>query len=221
MAETVCGPADEVGGDVLDRLGELVDQSLVRLDEEPGEPRFAMLETIREYAAEMLAARGEADAIARRHADGVPRPGRGGGAAPVGRGPAAWLDRLEREHDNLRAALDWATDHDPALAVDLAFALWRFWQQRGYLNEARARLERDGRAGLGARTGRPGALRRGVRRRSPTGSPTGRRPSRWYDEALAIWRTLGDRARDRQRPVQPRLRRHDRGDDAARRTGAT
>ena len=53
-----------------------------------------------------------------------------------------WLDRLERDHDNLRAALDWATARpDPEVAARLAFALWRFWQQRGYLNEARARFE--------------------------------------------------------------------------------
>ena len=53
-----------------------------------------------------------------------------------------WLERLEREHDNLRAALDWATARpEPTLGARLAFALWRFWQQRGYLNEARARIE--------------------------------------------------------------------------------
>ena len=68
MAERVCGPAHEVGGDVVERVGELVDQTLVRLDEDAAEPRFAMLETIREYATEMLAARGEAEAIADRHA---------------------------------------------------------------------------------------------------------------------------------------------------------
>ena len=54
-----------------------------------------------------------------------------------------WLDRLERDHDNMRAALDWAiAKPDPALGARLATALWRFWQQRGYLNEARARFER-------------------------------------------------------------------------------
>ncbi len=70
MAETVCGPSDELGIDVFDGIGALVDQSLVRIDEGTGDgpPRFTMLDTIREYAAEMLAARGEADAIAERHA---------------------------------------------------------------------------------------------------------------------------------------------------------
>ena len=83
MAEAVCGPADELGGDVLDGLGELVDQSLVRLDEDAAtEPRFAMLETIREYAAELLATRGEADDVRDRHAHGDARPRRAGGAAP-------------------------------------------------------------------------------------------------------------------------------------------
>ena len=77
MAETVCGPADELGVDVFEGLGALVDQSLVRIDEMAGgEPRFVMLDTIREFAAEMLAARGETDLLASRHAHAMLDPGR-------------------------------------------------------------------------------------------------------------------------------------------------
>jgi tetratricopeptide (TPR) repeat protein len=54
---------------------------------------------------------------------------------------AAWLDRLQAEHDNLRVALAWATGHDPVLAAELAAPLWRYWQMRGYLREGRAALE--------------------------------------------------------------------------------
>ena len=142
MVERVCGPAHEVGGDVVVRAGELVDQSLVRLDEDAAEPRFAMLETIREYATEMLVARGEAEAIADRHAAAMLELAEQAAPELNGADQRAWLDRLEREHDNMRAASDWSmAKPDPVLAVRLAFALWRFRQQRGYLNEARARFE--------------------------------------------------------------------------------
>jgi predicted ATPase/class 3 adenylate cyclase len=141
MAETVGGPPADVGGDVLDRIAELHDQSLVRLDEGPGEARFALLETIREFAAEMLIERGEADDIARRHANAFLDLAATASPHLAGADQRGWLDRLERDHDNLRAALDWATANDPSVAANLAYHLWRFWQQRGYLNEARARLE--------------------------------------------------------------------------------
>ena len=194
MAEPVCGPADEIGGDVVDRIGELVDQSLVRIDEEREEPRFTMLETIREYAAEMLASHGEADEIGRRHAETF--LGFAQRAAPELSGPAQrrWLDRLEREHDNLRAALDWATDHpEPALAARLAFALWRFWQKRGYLNEARARLEAMASLGWDL-----DPVDRAIFAETLGGVAYWQsdRPAAamWYDEALVIWRRSGDRA---------------------------
>jgi predicted ATPase/class 3 adenylate cyclase len=193
MAETVCGPAEEIGGEVVDRLGELVDQSLVRLDEERAEPRFAMLETIREYAAEMLASGGDAESIAARHAMAMLELAQRAAPELSGADQRVWLDRLEREHDNLRAALDWATTRpEPQLAVRLGFALWRFWQQRGYLNEARSRLD--------AMAAQDWALEPVDRARFAealggiaywqSDQATVRER---YDEALAIWRTLGDR----------------------------
>jgi tetratricopeptide (TPR) repeat protein len=100
-----------------------------------------MLETIREFAAEMLAIRGETDPIAARHALEVLALAQRASRELSGADQRQWLDRLEREHDNARAALDWSTAHDPTIAARLAFAMWRFWQQRGYLNEARARFD--------------------------------------------------------------------------------
>ena len=153
-AEAVCGPASEIGGDVVDGLMALVDQSLVRVEETAdGEPRFRLLDTIREYAAERLEAR-------RR---GRPDPGspsrlvrgtRASGAAGElsGADQRRWLDRLEREHDNIRAVLDWAVAApDPPVAIGVAFAMWRFWQKRGHLAEARRRLEAMAAARLVAR----------------------------------------------------------------------
>ena len=154
MAEGICGPADDLGMEVVDGLGSLVDQSLVRIDDRStapagGEPdgpaagsRFAMLDTIREYAAERLVERGEADALATRHAHAMLRLAELAQPHLVGGDQRGWLDRLERDHDNLRAAVEWATTTpDPDLAARMAYALWRFWQQRGYLTEARMRLE--------------------------------------------------------------------------------
>jgi predicted ATPase/class 3 adenylate cyclase len=142
-AGSICGSADEPGLDVLEGLSALVEQSLVRQVESEGEPRFWMLETIREFAAERLAASAEADEIARRHAGYFDVLA--GRAAPELTGPRqnAWLDRLEQEHDNLRAALAWAIDHgEPGMAMRLAANLWRFWQMRGHLVEGADRLDR-------------------------------------------------------------------------------
>jgi predicted ATPase/class 3 adenylate cyclase len=201
LAETVCGPSDELGGDIVDRIGELVDQSLVRPDEDvptqPAldvDPRFTMLETIREYAAEMLARRGETDERAERHAHAMLEIVRTAMPQLRGARQREWLDRLERDHDNVRAAIDWATARpEPALAVRLGTAIWRFWQQRGYLNEGRARLERmaaqdwdlepTDRARFAEAIG-------GVAYWQSDQATA----IRWYDEALAIWESIGDRS---------------------------
>jgi predicted ATPase/class 3 adenylate cyclase len=197
MAERVCGPADEVGGDVVERVGELVDQSLVRLDEghteSAPEARFAMLETIREYAAEMLASRGDAVVIADRHAAAMLELAQMAAPRLSGDDQRTWLDRLEREHDNMRAALDWAiAKPDPTLGARLATSLWRFWQQRGYLNEARARFERiDSEAWTVDPVDRARfAEAYGGVAYWQSDAPTSRR---LYDEALARWREIGDR----------------------------
>jgi predicted ATPase/class 3 adenylate cyclase len=193
MADLICGPANEVGGDVVDRIGELVDQSLVRIDEVPAEPRFGMLETIREYAAEMLAARGETREIGGRHAAAMIALAEEAAPLLSGADQRVWLERLEREHDNLRAALDWATEApEPASAVRLAFALWRFWQQRGYLNEARGRF--DAMAAMGwdlepVQRARFAEAFGGIAYwQSDQVTATEQ-----YDEALSIWRTIGDK----------------------------
>lgn len=142
-AERVCGPASELGGDVLDALSSLVDHSLVLADEAGDEPRFAMLEPIREFAVEQLAASGEEATTRDRHARAMLELA--ARAEPELAGPAQrrWLDRLELDHANLRAAIDWAEGHgDAPVALGLAVRVWRFWQKRGHLREARTRVER-------------------------------------------------------------------------------
>jgi predicted ATPase/class 3 adenylate cyclase len=145
-AEAVCTApegAEPLGLDMLEGLGTLVDHSLMYQREEGGEARFVMLHVIREYALEQLEASGEAEALRRAHlmyylalAEAV-EPELLGEARL---GPV--LVVLEREHDNLRAALGWAQRQgEVALGLRLAGALVRFWRLRGHRREGREWLD--------------------------------------------------------------------------------
>jgi tetratricopeptide (TPR) repeat protein len=143
VAELVCGPPEEVGVDVLTGLDELADQSLLRRIPDYDPPRLQMLQTIRDFALEKLKTSGEEELVRARHADAFREFA--SDAAPRIFGPEqkACLDRFDLEHDNLRAALDWyESQADVEKLMNLCFCLWRFWQMRGHLHEARARLDR-------------------------------------------------------------------------------
>ena len=145
-AEGICGPSSELGLDVVDGLIDLADQSLIRTLERRGdaggEPRFQVLDTIRAYAAEQLAERGEAAVVRARHSAWFLRLAVELAPQLAGADQRRLLDRLELEHDNIRAVLDRATAAgDAATAIGLAHAVWRFWQKRGHLYEARRRLD--------------------------------------------------------------------------------
>ena len=141
MIETVCAEAMDLGVPILDSLAELVDQSL--LSQAPTSmtlPRYTMLETVREFAAEWLAEMDEAARIHAAHASAFRRI-----ADDLDR-PPCWptkpgLDHLELEHDNFRAALDWYQTDYPAAALRLANMLTAFWSARGHFSEGRRRLE--------------------------------------------------------------------------------
>jgi predicted ATPase/class 3 adenylate cyclase/Tfp pilus assembly protein PilF len=138
-AEVVCGGNE---GDVLDLLGVLLDKSLVRVEAQGvGEDRYSLLETIREYALERLEGSGEASELRRAHAEHYLALAEDAGPMLKGPDQAAWLERLEREHDNLRAALGflWASG-DGERALRLAGALGRFWDLQGHWSEGRRRL---------------------------------------------------------------------------------
>ncbi len=141
-AEAVCGPASELGGELVDGLMALADQSLLKMEEAAdGEPRFRLLDTIREYAAERLAERGETLAIQDRHRDWFLALAERAAAEMSGADQRGWLDRLELEHDDIRAVLDRSMARpEPETEIRLGFAMWRFWQKRGHLAEARRRL---------------------------------------------------------------------------------
>jgi len=150
-AEAVCQGLQEDGehsSSVLEDIASLLDKSLVQQRERDGEaPRLIMLETIREYGLERLALHGEEEATRQAHAAYYLR--RAEEAEPEWEGPkqAVWSERLEQDHDNVRAAMVWSlereeTGHDWELALRLGGALRRFWQVRGYLSEGRAFLEK-------------------------------------------------------------------------------
>jgi non-specific serine/threonine protein kinase len=141
VLETVCAEAVELRVPVLDALAELVDHGLLRraAPESGSVARFAMLETVREFAAEQLAELPGHDRVRAAHAsafralaEDLPRP-------PAGPGRVG-LDLLEREHDNFRAALDRYAAMEPGTALRLANRLTAFWSIRGHFSEGRRRL---------------------------------------------------------------------------------
>lgn len=133
----------DLEADVLDLLQALVDQSLAVPTYRAGtEPRFTMLELIRDYALDALEASEESTRIRQRHAEYFTGLARTAEPELVGPGQTEWLDRLEREHDNLRSALDWLERQNAEAALELALLLWRFWETRGHLTEGRRRLDR-------------------------------------------------------------------------------
>ena len=142
-AERVCA-ADALSEiTVLDAVEHLVAKSLLIAEQQQEtETRYRLLETIRQYASEKLVECGQADAARRRHF--VYFQNLAESAAKVLQGPLAleWLDRLDAEHDNLRAALDWSGDAEPADYARLAGTLRKFWDVRGHFTEGWARLER-------------------------------------------------------------------------------
>jgi predicted ATPase/class 3 adenylate cyclase len=195
-AEAVANPEAELGRDTLELLGSLVDRSLLQRIPIPSEAvRFGMLDTIREFGLEQLEAAGEADATRDRHAAFF--LALAAAARPHIRGVdrKRWLDELELEHDNLRAALRWAIDADDAqVGLRLIVGLWRFWHLHGHLGEGRRWAEEIlALPGSASRTAdRAGGLSAlgGVaywQEDLPTFRPA-------YEEALAIARELGDRA---------------------------
>ena len=123
-----------------DTLQSLLDKSLVRKRDSDLGPRYWMLETIREYAAERLEASGEADELRRRHAEHFLDLAEGAEPHLVTGGQS--LERLDAEVDNVRGALDFATGTEPQRALRATAALAEFWFMRGHISEGRARLDR-------------------------------------------------------------------------------
>jgi predicted ATPase/class 3 adenylate cyclase len=140
--EAVCDAEGDLPVDALEGVSSLLDNSLLRQEQgAEGEERFVMLETIQEFGRERLEASGEAEQLGRQHAEyflGVAEEAKqklGGGQQ------LECLQRLEAEHDNMRAALPWSLEQEPETALRLAVALARFWEMRSYFTEGSRWLE--------------------------------------------------------------------------------
>ena len=142
-AEAVCTRNGDLPIDVLDGLAVLVDQSLVQQTELDGTPRFHMLQTIREYALEQLEASGKMPLARLQHANYCLAFTEHAEMNFRGQHEKLWMDRLEQEYDNLRAALAWVMEQEKTeLGLRIAGTLWRFWASRGSAREGRAWLTR-------------------------------------------------------------------------------
>ena len=188
--EAVCVLDDAPTEDLLDQLEVLIDSSLVSRTVDQ-EPRFGMLELLREYAGEQLAESGEAEVVRRRHADFYLRLAERAAPEPPGQDEAAWLECFEHEHANLHSAIDWLTAAGELdLALRLATAATWFWLRRSYFTDA-GRLTRL----LGASGGHSGAVRAAAlmaaaRVTSSEGDYRGQ--ARYSEEAMRLFRELGD-----------------------------
>ncbi len=194
-AEAVCADAGDQETDVLNTVASLMDKSLVQQVEQEGEePRLALLETVREYSLECLHESGETELMQRAHAgyylalaERVEPHLRGGGEQ------LKWLTTLNREQENLRAALRWFVESEETeLSLRLSGALWWYWYMRGNYNEARHWLEA---ALVLPKTGRQTAARAQVL--AGAGIMTGSlgdlgKAQTFLKESIALYQELGD-----------------------------
>lgn len=136
--ETVCTGDGLAREEILDRMTDLIDKSLVVVIElrEGHAARYRLLETIREYAHEKLEAQGEGNALGGRHALHYCQIAKKPSSELGGPHDARWLDRLALEHDNLLASLTWSLNEGNAeRGLELAAAMWRYWWYRGPMSE--------------------------------------------------------------------------------------
>ena len=141
-AAAVCNADRDLSCDTVDGLAALVHQSLLKqIEDGDGEPRFVMLETVREYALEQLGRSGQADVFHREHAAYYLALAEQAESSIDGPQAHTWLTRLEVNHDNLRAAIQWEVARGSIAAVRFGAALWRFWWKRGHLREGQRWLE--------------------------------------------------------------------------------
>ncbi|HET7091871.1 MAG TPA: tetratricopeptide repeat protein, partial [Thermomicrobiales bacterium] len=192
-AEAVVDHAGDLGLDPLDGLARLVDKSLaIETAGDDAFPRFGMYETVREFALEQLAASGEEAALRTAHAHCFLALAEAAEPELEGANEGVWLDRLEIDHPNLRAALRWSFDcGDRETALRIGAALSRFWWLRGHLSEGRAWLES---ALANAGDVSPRIVVKAMVEAGYHAYFAGdlERASHWYGEALAISRTNDD-----------------------------
>jgi predicted ATPase/DNA-binding SARP family transcriptional activator len=194
-AEAVCRSPGEERPLFLGRLHSLAEKHLIRWEVTGDEPRFTMLETIREFAAERLRESSEESEIRRHHATHFLDLAEQAAHGLVGTDQLIWIDRLETEQGNVRSAVGWALEQRDDVgtrAVRVAAALWRFWWIRGLLSEGISWLER-----AASRCGTPPAVQAqallAMAELIETQSDY-TRAAELFNEALPVCRENGDRA---------------------------
>jgi len=193
--EAVCNGEGELP--IFATLESLVGKSLVRPTEADGDPRFTMLETIREYAWERLVDAGESEGLRERHRDCFLALVEDAEPKLTGAAQGVWLHRLDMEHENLRASLDWSLAEPGARGgLRLCGALQRFWWTRGHLSEGREWCARIlAKAGAEERTLERAKVLNGAGLLAYwQGDYPGARVL--HEESLAIRQALGDRRGD-------------------------
>src|SRR5690242_2865072 len=195
----VCAGVDVDRYDIVELLGRLVDKSLCLIDGEGSDPRYRLLETIRQYGFEKLAETSEGQVVRARHREFY--LGFAEDAEPRLQGPeqVVWLQRLEGDHDNLRAALRWSLDCDETeAALRLGSALSLFWDTHGYVREGREWLDEL----LAHARERPTSTVTTRRALGKVLDAASRTRARWSEfpqatefltQGLAVWRELGDK----------------------------
>ena len=187
--------------EVLDLMSHLVDKSLVVPEEsgETGETRYRLLQTMRHYAQERLREFGEEEAFPARHRDYFLSLAERAEAGLLGAEQKQWLDRLEAEYDNLRAALECASETDPEAGLRAVAALWRFWSVRAFFTEGRAWLGRflEATGGAAGGDGGPATTERAKVFRAAGALASNQGDSnaaqQLLSEGLRIFEELGDR----------------------------
>jgi predicted ATPase/DNA-binding CsgD family transcriptional regulator len=190
-AAAVCDADDT---DALEGIGALVANSLVRYEGDPGgEPRYGMLETIREFGLEQLVASGQEASVRQRHADWCLAFAERAGPQAKGPDGAVWLDALERDHANLRSALTWLMDQGDGLRlIGLAGALSRFWLAHAHFAEGLHWFA------IALDLGREAPAADRLRALTGAGNMAwyqadGEQAAHWDEQALALAREIGDR----------------------------
>jgi DNA-binding CsgD family transcriptional regulator/Tfp pilus assembly protein PilF len=193
-ATEAVAPGDRVEeGEVLDLLSELVDKSLVVAEARgEGRVRYRMFEPVRQYARERLEESSKVDDLLSRHAAYFLAEAEAAEPELVGPQQRWWLDRLEREHDNLRAALGWSLKRGDELGLRLAAAASRYWYARGYLSEGRRWLEEGLSAVGGAASAPVRAKALGEAGRLAEAQGDYEQATVAHETSLDIYRRLGD-----------------------------
>jgi predicted ATPase/DNA-binding SARP family transcriptional activator len=193
-AEAVCSGDGILQDDVLDLLSSLADKSLVVVEDRADEARYHLLETIRQYGRERLDASPEATAVLRRHADFYSELICEAEPHLITSARPRWVDRIQRELDDIRLVLAWTRAHDPARHVEIAGRLGWFWYSSGLWTEGRRWLE-DALAVPESHA--PGAHRASVLLGAGIIAAlqgNGVVARTWLEEASALARALGDRS---------------------------